>query len=89
MEVANNSWQIVGTASSSTLTIQNVGTCRIAYTFASSQPATDDIALDSDEHYILGPGEPEFTVSGSDLSSQNMYVRALGPISGKLAVRGD
>lgn len=86
MIVTNSTWQRVGVANPSSAIAQNVGTCRIAYVFAASQPAVDAYALDSDEHFILAPGSSPIIIKDLNNVSKSMYARALGPNSGQLAV---
>lgn len=86
MIVLNSAWQLAGVATPTTLTVQNVGTPRIAYTFAASLPAVDDIVLDSDEHFTFIPGSSALSYANLETEGLSMYVRALGPISGDLAV---
>lgn len=86
MQVNNSSWQQAGPATPAKLTVQNVGSVRIAFVFATSQPGDSDIALDQDEHGIFQPGSIPFTVSDLDTENKNMYVRALGPKSGNLYI---
>jgi hypothetical protein len=86
MQVLNSSWQLVGVATPVTLVAQNVGTCRIAFVFATVAPGAGAITLDSDGHFILEPGSAPMTVTDLSVSALSMYARALGPISGKLAV---
>lgn len=89
MDVTNATWQLVGDAAPDSLVVQNVGTCRIAFVFAASQPGASDIALDSHEHFTLAPGSDPYTVTDLATYTRNMYVRALGPINGKLAVESN
>ncbi len=86
MDVQNNSWQLVGADTPSYLYMQNVGRSRIAYVFAASQPAANSIALDSDEHFVLGPGTEPETFTNLSARSLNCYARSLGPLVGQLAV---
>lgn len=89
MDVLNSEWQLVGDGADESLVIQNVGTCRIAYTYAAAKPADDGINLDTDEHFILDAGSPAVTITGLDTFSKNVYARALGPITGQLAVEAN
>lgn len=89
MDVTNATWQLAGDGADVSLLIQNVGTCRIAFVVAASQPAVDAIALDSDGHGILGPGTEPMTFRDLDTYAKNVYVRALGPINGKLYVEAN
>lgn len=86
MDVETDSWQRAGDAAPSSLTVQNVGDARIGFVFAASQPAADAYTLDSDEHFILPPGGTPFSISNLDTESVSMWVRALGPRNGALAV---
>lgn len=89
MDVSNTAWTLAGAGADASLLLQNVGTSRIAFTFAASLPAADAIALDSDEHFILAPGTGPITVQDLNTYSRNVYVRSLGPINGKLAVEAN
>lgn len=84
MQLPNNAWTLVATAPT-LLEMQNVGVSRIAYVFAASLPGPTAIALDSDEHFILGPGSPPYVYRGAALGL-NCYARALGPKTGLLTV---
>jgi hypothetical protein len=86
MQVANDSWQLVGNAAATLLTFQNVGVSRIAYVFAATQPAAGAIALDSDAHFLADSGMIPVVVSNLKTASLNMYARNLGPGNGLLAV---
>lgn len=89
MDVANNTWTLVGNGADESLVIQNVGTSRIAYVYAASKPADSAINMDTDEHFILDAGSPAVTITGLDTFSKNIYARALGPITGQLAVEAN
>lgn len=89
MDVTNATWQQAGGVNPTSLVVQNVGTCRVAFVFASSQPAVDAIELDTHEHFILEPGSDPYTIKDLNTFSKNMYVRALGPINGKIAIESN
>ncbi len=86
MQVANSSWQQVGDPTPDTLTVQNVGVPRIAYVFQATQPGVNDITLDSDEHFVLQPGQQALSFANLKTEGLTMWARALGPISANLAV---
>lgn len=86
MNVGTTTWQLAGVGNDAKIIAQNVGVTRIAFVIAAAQPAPNAIVLDSDGHGIFGPGEPPFTISGMDMDTTNLYVRALGPKNGKLYV---
>jgi len=90
MQVPNTSWVLVA-ANPTLLEMQNVDSVRIAYAYAATLPQSefDDptfIGLETDDHFILGPGHPPYRHSGSALGT-NVYARALGPRAANLAVR--
>lgn len=89
MDVGNSTWQLAGVGADASLLIQNVGTCRIAFVIAAAQPADDAITMDGDGHGILAPGSEPMTVKDLDTYTKNMYVRALGPINGKLYIEAN
>ena len=86
MQVTNATWQQVGDPTPSTLTVQNVGTPRIAYVFAAAQPGAGSITLDSDEHFILLPGANAVSFANLSAEGLTMWARALGPNTADLAV---
>lgn len=85
MNVPNNAWTRVGNAADTRQMIQNVGEVRIALIIAASEPSgvTLDLAGDG-EHFIMEPYFPPSTFA--DIGSVSLWVRALGPKAGKLAV---
>jgi hypothetical protein len=89
MQVSNEEWTLAGAGEDVSLVMQNVGTTRIAFVFAVEAPDAEDIALDSDEHFILNPGSEAITITDLDTYAKNVYVRSLGPIFGKLAVEAN
>jgi hypothetical protein len=86
VQVTNATWQQVGDPTPTTLTVQNVGFPRIAYVFAAAQPGVSDITLDSDEHFILLPGQQAISFANLSTEGLTMWARALGPSSAELAV---
>jgi hypothetical protein len=89
MDVTNATWQLVGAGSDASLVVQNVGVSRIAFVFATAQPAVNAINLDSSGHGVLKPGMDPMTVKDLNTYSKNMYVRALGSVTGKLYVEAN
>jgi hypothetical protein len=84
MDVATDSWQLVGTLTDTEQVIQNAGDVRIAWVAASAQPGAGAITLDSDEHGVLKPGMDPMTFPLT--ATLGIYVRALGPRNGRLYV---
>lgn len=89
MDLLNSAWLLVGAGSDASLVIQNVGTSRIAFVFATSLPAPTAINLDTDEHFVLNPGTEPSTIKDLDTFTKNVYARSLGPIVGQLAVEAN
>lgn len=92
MNVLTTSWQLAGDGSDASLVMQNIGTCTIGFVFASSQPAEDAYDYgydDSDDVFKLLPGSEPVTIKDLDTYTKNVYVRAMGPIAGKLAVEAN
>ncbi len=82
MDVATDSWQLVGALTDTQQVIQNAGDVRIAWVAAGTAPGVNDITLDSEGHGVLKPGMDPKTFPLS--ATVGIYVRALGPKNGKL-----
>lgn len=87
MQIPNNTWVLVGTATPTFLVMQNVGDSSIAYCYAADQTQADAHDVNSDDVFILDRRSEPLTIKELDDQGLSVFARSRGPITGKLAVK--